>query len=209
MAKIVLGMATSHGPLLSTPPEQWGERAKADRANPALWFRGKPYKYDALEQLRVAEKLDQKWELSEREKRYARCRKALDTLAATFEKANPDLVVIVGNDQQEVFCDKNMPAFSIYFGESVTNRPPSPEQIAKMPPGSSLRSLLAKASIRITTAFIVAVQAARSAPNPNRISARPVIPSSSPTCLLRSAPGTRCHQSPSSTPRTCRPPSNS
>ena len=46
-------------------------------------------------------------------------------MAATFEKVNPDVVVIVGNDQQEVFCDKNMPAFSIYWGESVTNRPPT------------------------------------------------------------------------------------
>ena len=36
MAKNVLGIATSHGPLLSTPPEQWGERVKADRANPAV-----------------------------------------------------------------------------------------------------------------------------------------------------------------------------
>ena len=59
-------------------------------------------------------------------------------MAATFEKVNPDVVVIVGNDQQEVFCDKNMPAFSIYWGESVTNRPPTEAQMAKMPPGSSL-----------------------------------------------------------------------
>ncbi|MDQ8729950.1 hypothetical protein [Bradyrhizobium sp. LHD-71] len=138
MAKIVLGMATSHGPLLSTPPEQWGERVKADRTNPALWFRGTPYKFDALETLRSAEKLDQKSELAERQTRYARCRKALDALAATFETANPDVVVIVGNDQQEIFCDKNMPAFSVYWGESVTNRPPTEEQMAKMPPGSSL-----------------------------------------------------------------------
>jgi Catalytic LigB subunit of aromatic ring-opening dioxygenase len=138
MAKIVLGMATSHGPLLSTPPEQWGERVKADRANPALWFRGAPYKFDALEQLRLDEKLAQKVELAERQARYDRCRKALAAMAATFETINPDVVVIVGNDQQEVFCDKNMPAFSIYWGESVTNRPPTEEQIAKMPPGSSL-----------------------------------------------------------------------
>jgi len=138
MAKIVLGMATSHGPLLSTPPEQWGERVKADRANPALWFRGTPYKFDALETLRSAEKLEQKSELAERQARYDRCRKALAAMAATFEKVNPDVVVIVGNDQQEVFCDKNMPAFSIYWGESVTNRPPTEAQMAKMPPGSSL-----------------------------------------------------------------------
>jgi hypothetical protein len=138
MAKIVLGMATSHGPLLSTPPEQWGERAKADRANPSLWFRGQPYKYDALETLRAGEKLDQKFELPERQQRYARCRRALGALAATFETVNPDVVVIVGNDQQEVFCDKNMPAFSIYFGEEVANRPPTDAEMAKMPPGSSL-----------------------------------------------------------------------
>jgi hypothetical protein len=138
MAKIVLGMATSHGPLLSTPPEQWGERVKADRANPALWFRGTPYKFDALETLRSAEKIEQKVELAERQARYDRCRRALEQLASTFAKVNPDVVVIVGNDQQEVFCDKNMPAFSIYWGESVTNRPPTEEQMAKMPPGSSL-----------------------------------------------------------------------
>jgi hypothetical protein len=138
MAKIVLGMALSHGPLLSTPPEQWGERAKADRTNPALWFRGQPYKYDALEAARKGENLDPKWELSERQSRYDRCQKALKQLAASFEKINPDVVVIVGNDQTEAFCDKNMPAFSVYFGDGVTNRPPTPEQIAKMPPGSSL-----------------------------------------------------------------------
>ncbi|MEZ5764036.1 MAG: hypothetical protein R3D69_07110 [Xanthobacteraceae bacterium] len=138
MAKIVLGMATSHGPLLSTPPEQWGERVKADRVNPALWFRGEPYKFDALESLRSGEKLDQKSELAERQMRYDRCRKALDSLAATFEKVKPDVVVIVGNDQQEVFCDKNMPAFSIYWGGPVINRPPTEAQVKLMPPGSSL-----------------------------------------------------------------------
>ncbi len=138
MAKIVLGIATSHGPLLSTPPEQWGERAKADRANPALWFRGQPYKYDALEQLRSGEGLEQKSDLPARQDHHARCQKALAVLSETFAKANPDVVVIVGNDQTEAFSDKNMPAFSIFWGESLTNRPPSEEQIKKMPPGSSL-----------------------------------------------------------------------
>ena len=31
MSEIVLGIGSSHGPLLSTPPEQWDLRAKADR----------------------------------------------------------------------------------------------------------------------------------------------------------------------------------
>ena len=37
MAEIVLGMATSHGPMLSTPWKEWGQHVNADRlvaANP-------------------------------------------------------------------------------------------------------------------------------------------------------------------------------
>ena len=40
MAQIALGIGTSHGPQLSTPPGEWGQRATADHRNPALAFRG-------------------------------------------------------------------------------------------------------------------------------------------------------------------------
>ena len=36
MAKIVLGMGASHGPLLATPPEQWGGRVEAGVARELL-----------------------------------------------------------------------------------------------------------------------------------------------------------------------------
>ena len=48
MSEIVLGIGSSHGPLLSTPPEQWDLRAKADRANKGHWFRGKTYDFESL-----------------------------------------------------------------------------------------------------------------------------------------------------------------
>ena len=48
MAEIVLGIGSSHGPLLSTPPEQWDLRAKADRENKKHWFRGKTYDFETL-----------------------------------------------------------------------------------------------------------------------------------------------------------------
>ena len=138
LAKIVLGMATSHGPLLSTPPENWGERVKADRVNKQLWFRGSIHPFDDLEQMRTTEGLDHKASLAERQSRSARCRQALDTLADTFEQVNPDVVVIVGNDQHEVFSERNMPAFSVYYGDTVTNRPPTDRQISLMPPGTAM-----------------------------------------------------------------------
>ena len=48
MADIVLGIGSSHGPLLSTPADQWELRAKADRANKGHWFRGRTYDYETL-----------------------------------------------------------------------------------------------------------------------------------------------------------------
>ena len=41
MAKIVLGMGTSHGPMLSTPPDQWDARVPFDKSHKAHPFRGK------------------------------------------------------------------------------------------------------------------------------------------------------------------------
>src|SRR5262249_37167214 len=55
MAKIVLGMAASHGPLLATPPEQWDQRVEADRRNPALVYRDGTFKFDDLAKLRSKE----------------------------------------------------------------------------------------------------------------------------------------------------------
>ena len=54
MAQIALGIGTSHAPQLGTPPDQWGQRAQADRANPALVFRGEEYTFDELNELRGA-----------------------------------------------------------------------------------------------------------------------------------------------------------
>ena len=57
MAQITFALGTSHGPLLSTPPEQWDQRVKADRQNPKLPFRGGTYTFDELVALRAKENL--------------------------------------------------------------------------------------------------------------------------------------------------------
>ena len=40
MAKIVLGLGTSHSPMLSTPVEIWDLHADRDQKNQALEFKG-------------------------------------------------------------------------------------------------------------------------------------------------------------------------
>src|SRR5687768_18099861 len=102
MADIVFGLGSSHGPLLSTPPEQWDLRAKADRANKQHYFRGKTYDYEALLAAR-APGFANEAALETRRERHARCQVALDAVGEKFKAVAPDAFVIVGNDQREIF----------------------------------------------------------------------------------------------------------
>ena len=138
MAKIVLGMATSHSPMLNTPADQWDMRAKEDKRSSALWFHGRPYKFDDLVQVRRAENLENEITPEKWKERYAANEKAIGRLGEVLKQVSPDVVVIIGDDQQEVLLDDNMPAFMIYYGETVDNVPLTPEQRAKRPAGVAI-----------------------------------------------------------------------
>src|SRR5207244_2161933 len=102
MAEIVLGIGASHGPLLSTPPEKWDLRAKADRENKSHWYRGQSYDYESLLRER-APGFPPEVDVEIRRERFARCRSAMEVLTRKFQEAAPEAVVILGNDQREFF----------------------------------------------------------------------------------------------------------
>ena len=138
MARITFGLATSHGPLLSTPPEKWGLRVEADRKNPAHPFRGGTYTFDELAELRASENLARQSSLEEREKRHAACQTAIAQLADALKNEAPDVLVLLGNDQREIFKDSLTPAFSILHGESVENVALDEAALARLKPGLAL-----------------------------------------------------------------------
>ncbi len=137
MAKVVLGMGLSHGPMLSTPPDMWHLRGEADRKNPKHFYRGEAYDFAKLLAARQPGFAD-KITPEERKKRYDACQRALDTMAAKFREVSPDAVVIVGNDQRELFRDDNTPAFLVFTGSKVQNIPETEEAKAKFPPGIAI-----------------------------------------------------------------------
>jgi aromatic ring-opening dioxygenase catalytic subunit (LigB family) len=120
MADIVLGIGSSHGPLLSTPPEQWDLRAKADRENKHHWFRGASYDYESLLKAR-APGFAGEVTVETRRERFAKCRRALEALGRKFDDVSPDAVVIVGNDQREFFNPGLTPAITVYRGSQISN----------------------------------------------------------------------------------------
>lgn len=132
--------------MLSTPPADWDLRAHADRSNTAHPFRGRVYTFDELVKLRASENLAEKNTPGERTLRAARCAAALSELARNLETSKPDVVIIVGNDQREVFGPALTPALWVFGGDSVFDEPVSPERLAKMPPGISISSAAIKPS---------------------------------------------------------------
>jgi aromatic ring-opening dioxygenase catalytic subunit (LigB family) len=120
MAEIVLGIGSSHGPLLSTPPEQWDLRAKADRENKNHWYRGKTYDYPALLKERAPGFADE-IAVETRRERFGKCRQALEALGKKFNEVSPDAVVIIGNDQREFFNAGLTPAITVYRGSLISN----------------------------------------------------------------------------------------
>jgi hypothetical protein len=135
MAQIVLGLGTSHGPQLFLAPDQWELRAKADRQNPKHWFRGKPYDFPALAAARKNESFASQLTPDAKQAHFDRCQRAIGAIADTYQTAAPDLAIIIGNDQSEIFTDANIPAFGVFWGATIENFPRSPEEVAKLSPG--------------------------------------------------------------------------
>jgi hypothetical protein len=135
VAKIVLGIGTSHAPQLITTVEEWQLRVEADRRFANHYFRCKPYSFDELVSLRAGEGFQQYLTSEQQQARHARNDAALDALGDLFAQAKIDLAVVVGNDQNECFSTENVAAFCVHRGETFENIPKTPEQIAKLPPG--------------------------------------------------------------------------
>jgi hypothetical protein len=119
MARIVLGLGASHTPLLTLGAEQWIHRAAVDHANPRLNLSdGRWVSYDEL----LAEVGPCRAEVVTPEvlaQKARRCDEALDRLADALQAAEPDVVVIVGDDQAELFTAANRPVVAIFHGAEV------------------------------------------------------------------------------------------
>ena len=129
MAAIVVGIAASHSPQLSTPSELWRLHAERDRQNKQLYFRGGVYDYEQLIEARRHEDLQEEVDGGVWLEKHHRCDRGIDVLAQTLAEAAPDVVMIVGDDQREMFLDDGMPTLAIYWGETVECIPKPEEEL--------------------------------------------------------------------------------
>jgi hypothetical protein len=119
MAKIVFSLAASHTPMLALEGKRWSERAEDDKKNKSLNLSdGRFVGYDDLARENGAPYGDVATEAKFLEIEAA-SQKALDLVADRLAAVAPDVVVIIGDDQAELFSHANMPAISIFYGEEI------------------------------------------------------------------------------------------
>ena len=138
-----------HSGMLGKPPETWLEDGERDRKNPTLWYRTRTWTYPELEAERIGEGFAQFLSVEERRARFERCNRALDEMGRIFREANPDVVIVIGKDQKEIFVDMT-PSLSIYSGAEIYNGPPqrnvyAPDHAVTYPAYPELAQYLFKA----------------------------------------------------------------
>lgn len=123
MADIVLGIGTSHSPLLNSPAEDYPKHAAIDAAGRKLVDKnGRPCTYGELLE-KADPSIKAQIEPAVLEQRAAQCTANIARLSRELVDARLDALIIIGDDQHEQFFDDNMPAILIYWGDTIENNP--------------------------------------------------------------------------------------
>lgn len=133
VAEIVLGVGSSHTPQLSTSAAFWAQHAARDERNAALLGADGRY-HDYAELLAGADPaIAAELDASVWEEKFSRAQRRITELGEALAAARPDVVVVVGDDQRELFGTDGIPAIGLFTGAEVWDLPPSEEYRARVP----------------------------------------------------------------------------
>ena len=126
MAEIISGIGSSHSPILNSPPEDAYLHTEIDKGLVPTWQRklvdwdGRQVSYEELLE-KAPPGIDAQCTDRVIAERVQRCLDNIDRLSDILADVAPDIVLVVGDDQHEQFLEDNMPAISIYWGETIKN----------------------------------------------------------------------------------------
>ena len=122
MARIVLGIGTSHTPMLNAPAEDWPRFIDRDGVRDFLDKEGNPASYaelvDGAGPHVAAELTPQRFAA-----RHAEAQEGVERLKEAVRRAGLDALIVLGDDHKELYGDNNMPGFVVYHGKTIRNVP--------------------------------------------------------------------------------------
>jgi 3-O-methylgallate 3,4-dioxygenase len=134
MAQVVLGIGTSHTPQLSSGAINWEGHADRDRRTKSF-VGADGYDVTFDEALAAADpKIAGQLTMDVWKEKDARAQANLATLGKTLQDAELDVVVIIGDDQREMFGPKGNPALGMFLGDELWDQGNTEESLAKAPP---------------------------------------------------------------------------
>ena len=134
MADIVIGIASSHTPQLSSGVDMWPDHALRDQRYALL---GKDARYHTYEETLAGADpgIARELEPDVWAGKYQRVQAAIESLSAALAAAGADLALVIGDDQRELFIDDGIPAFACFTGTELLDMAPDAETFAKLPKG--------------------------------------------------------------------------
>jgi 3-O-methylgallate 3,4-dioxygenase len=121
MARMVAAFGTSHSTMLFSSVESWQSLFDhVDCKAPINDFDGVPRSFDDLLKSTPADAARKISPTAIAQRHWATA-EAMDRLDAGLGAAKLDVLLIVGDDQREIFKDACRPAIGIYYGDSIRN----------------------------------------------------------------------------------------
>ena len=157
MAEVVLGIGASHSPMINSTLEEWvAMKARQDEMG-YLDREGRPATYDELVR-EAGGQYDAELKPGTLVARYEGVQTALDKLAVTIREASLDALIVIADDQRELFLDDNLPALLVYCGQRIKNEkcPLSMRMVKRLHDGLRIpyESLLAEADKSCTNILV-------------------------------------------------------
>ena len=122
MAEIVLGIGSSHSPVLSIDYSAFPGLAARDRGNPYV------KDFDGMVKAK-ASWIGRELAPAVTRPRHDAVQAAIAQVGAILSDVAPDVLVVIGDDQNEWFSTDGQPALCIYWGDAVENLPPPREKM--------------------------------------------------------------------------------
>lgn len=122
MARLIFGAATSHTSMLMVDPSDLPRYREWDPRIPLLDHDGVPTTFE-VERQRQGNRFEALLTPEKLCERHAQARAHLDHVADAVEAAQLDALIIIADDQNELFLPDNHPALLVYHGETIAALP--------------------------------------------------------------------------------------
>lgn len=122
MAKIVIGFGSSHTPMLNTESDDWEKFVERDARGDFLDKEGRPATYAELLS-RADPRVKAMISRDAMAQRFDQSQGGMQRIAKAIADAKLDALIVIGDDQKELFHEDNLPSLLIYYGDTIRNVP--------------------------------------------------------------------------------------